>query len=123
VERKVIGRTLPGLPISPVVRAGDFLFIAGQVGVDASGTLAGKDIESQARQALRNLYMALDQAGSDLAKVDSVTVYLVRQEDFAGMNRVYVEFFTGDYPVRTTVIVAALVDASNLVEISAIAHV
>lgn len=123
MKRTVIGKTLPGLPISPVVRVGDLLFVCGQVGTDATGAVAGKDIESQTRQALLNLRAALEEAGSDLTRVDSVTVYLVNQKDFAGMNRVYKEFFTADYPVRTTVIVAALVDPANIIEISAIAHV
>jgi len=123
MKRTVIGQTLPGLPISPIVRVGEFLFVAGQVGTNATGVVIGPDIESQTRQSLINLRDALAQAGSDLTKVDSITVYLVRREYFSGMNHVYREFFTGDYPVRTTVIVAALVASENIVEISVIAHV
>jgi len=123
MKRTVIGQTLPGLPISPIVRVGDFLFIAGQVGTNASGVVVEPDIESQTRQALTNLRGALAQAGSDLTRVDSVTVYLVHREDFSGMNHVYREFFTGNYPVRTTIITAALVASENIVEISVIAHV
>ena len=123
MERTVIGQALPGLPISPVVRVGDFLLVAGQVGTDATGVVAGQDIESQTRRALINLKDTLAQAGSGLSNVDSVTVYLVSREDFAGMNRVYREFFVADYPVRTTVIVAALASPENIIEISVIAHV
>lgn len=123
MKRTAIGQALPGMPISSIVRVGNFLFVAGQPGTNATGVVIGPDIESQTRQALINLRDALAQAGSNLNNVDSVTVYLVRREDFSGMNRVYCEFFTGDYPVRTTVIVSALVDSSNIVEFSVIAHV
>lgn len=123
MKRKVIGETLAGLPISPIVQVGDFLFIAGQVGIKESGILAGTDIKSQTRQALINLRNALVKAGSELDKVDSITVYLVQRENFQEMNNVYKEFFTHDYPARTTIIAATLVDPKYLVEISAIAHI
>jgi len=95
----------PGGVYSQAVRVGKFLFTAGMGPVDPkTGAVVGADIEGQTRQVLRNLMATLEAAGMSAANVVKTTVHLQDlTRDFAGMNRVYGEFFSEPYPVRTTV--------------------
>lgn len=106
---------------SQVIKAGGFLFVAGQIGLDyVTGRLAGDDMHSQTRQALENIRTILEAAGSSLEKVVSVTVYITNWDEWGAFNQVYGEFFTKDGPAKTTAQVSRLAfDA--LVEIQAIA--
>ena len=99
------GTDVETMVIAPAVRVGDMLYLSGTAGFDAElGKLAGADIESQARQAMKNLGRVLDAAGSSWAKVVKVNCFLVRaQEDFAGWNTVFKEIFPKNPPARTTV--------------------
>ena len=111
----------PKGPYSPAVRAGDFVYVSGQVPRDpVTGELAGDDVATQTRKALSNLQRVLEQAGASLANVISVTVYLARADDWGTMNEAYSEMFHPPYPTRTTV-GAEL--RGILVEISAVAYV
>jgi len=105
---------------SPAVRAGDFVFISGQVPRDPrSGALPGDDIESQVRQCLANVKGALAAAGATLDDVVSATVYLADVDDWGKFNEIYKETFSPPYPTRTAI-------GANLrgilVEISAVAY-
>ena len=96
-------------PYSPAVRAGDWLALAGQVGIDpATGTLAGDGVADQTRQALSNVAAVLGDCGASLADVAKTTVFLVDMGDFPVMNEVYADAFAGHRPARSTVAVAAL---------------
>ena len=99
------GTDVSKMNIAPGVRTGDLLFLSGTVGTDPeTGRLAGTDIESQARQAFRNLGRVLAAAGSSWARVVKVTCFLVHaKRDFAGWNVVFKEIFPTDPPARTTV--------------------
>ena len=99
------GTDVDTMVIAPAVRVGDMLYLSGTAGFDAAmGKLAGADIESQARQAMKNLGRVLDAAGSSWDKVIKVNCFLVRaQEDFAGWNTVFKEIFPKNPPARTTV--------------------
>lgn len=109
-------------PYSAGIRAGDFVFTAGQIPVDpATGTMADT-IEAQTRQSLSNVKAILEAAGTDLAHVVKTTVFLKNMGDFAAMNGVYAEFFTGDCPARSAVEVACL-PKNAMVEIEAVALV
>ena len=111
----------PTGPYSPAVRAGDFVFVSGQVPRDpVTGELAGDDVATQTRAALSNLQRVLERAGASLADVVSMTVYLSDADDWGAMNAVYKELFRSPYPSRTTV-GAEL--RGILVEISAVAYV
>jgi len=111
----------PKGPYSPAVRAGDFVYVSGQVPRDPiTGELAGDDVATQTRQTLSNLQRVLEQAGARLADVVSVTVYLARADDWDAMNGAYVKMFHQPYPSRTTV-GAEL--RGILVEINAVAFV
>lgn len=110
-------------PYSAGVKAGPFLFTAGQLGIDpASGDLVAGGVEAQTRQALTNLKAILTAGGTSLDKVVKTTVYLQDMADFSKMNAIYAEFFSGDYPARTAVQVAALPKGAA-VEVEAIAFV
>jgi 2-iminobutanoate/2-iminopropanoate deaminase len=96
-------------PYSPAVRAGDWLALAGQVGIDpASGKLAGDGMADQTRQALANVAAVLGDCGASLGDVAKTTVFLIDMSDFPVMNEVYTDAFAGHRPARSTVAVAAL---------------
>ncbi len=122
--KKAIG--VPDLPTagpySPAIRAGDFLFISGQIPVDAAGKLVPGGIEEQARRAMENLKLVLAAAGASLKDLVKVTIYLVDMDDFAAVNRVYGSYFDLDPPARACVAVKALPKGAR-VEIEAVAYV
>ena len=94
----------PAGPYSPAARAGDFVYVSGQVPRDpATGALAGDDVVTQSRAVLENVRRVLEAAGASMADVVSVIVYLVDTDDWAAFNEVYKEFFTEPYPTRTAV--------------------
>jgi 2-iminobutanoate/2-iminopropanoate deaminase len=108
-------------PYSQGIRANDFIFTAGQLGIDpASGKFVEGGVEAQARQALTNLQAVLEAAGSSLSRAVKVTVFLQDMNDFKAVNGVYARFFTENPPARSAVQVAAL-PLGGLVEIEAIA--
>jgi 2-iminobutanoate/2-iminopropanoate deaminase len=95
-------------PYSPAVRAGDWLALAGQVGIDpATGTLAD-GVAEQTRQAMANVAAVLGDCGASLGDVAKTTVFLVDMGDFPVMNEVYADAFAGHRPARSTIAVAAL---------------
>lgn len=99
-------------PYSQANTANGFIFTAGQVPIDpATGKLVEGDIQAQTRQSLNNLVAVLEEAGTSLANVVKVTVFLADMDDFADMNEIYAEFFdaTGvPYPARSAFQVAKL---------------
>lgn len=113
-ERRVIPGPMPNLPFSAAVQADGLIYVAGALSQD------GGDIRVQTRKVLEDMDKTLRAAGSRLANVASVNVYITRAEDFAAMNEVYRTFWEKEHPVRTTV-VADLVIPGALVEFSMIA--
>src|SRR5262245_6568851 len=111
----------PTAPYSHAVRAGDFLFVTGQMPNDPkSGRLVEGGIEAQTHQVMRNLQTILAGAGTTLARVAFARVYLVNFADYGAMNRVYESYFTpGRLPGRTCVGVTGLA-LGALVEIDLI---
>jgi 2-iminobutanoate/2-iminopropanoate deaminase len=110
-------------PYSQALRAGGFLFTAGQVGFDpATGELVDGGTGEQTRQVLANIRAILEAGGSGLGQVVKTTVFLVDMADFAAMNEVYAEAFGTHRPARSTVAVAALPRGAR-VEIEAVATV
>ena len=110
-------------PYSQGIKAGDFVFTAGQAGVDpATGKLVGGGIAEQTRQVLKNIQAILEAGGASLDRVVKCGVFLADMADFQAMNAVYAEFFPPDKnpPARTTV-QAAKLPLGALVEIDAIA--
>ena len=90
-------------PYSPGVRAGDFLYVSGQAGVDpATGEPAGSTIADQARQAMRNVEAVLRAGGSRPELVVNVTVLVADIGEFARVNEVFAEAFPSEPPARMT---------------------
>lgn len=108
-------------PYSQAIRAGDFLFTAGQVALDPeSGAIVGGDVAAQTEQVMRNLKAVLAAAGTDFGHVIKTTVFLQSMDDFAAMNAVYARHFPEPFPARSTVEVGAL-PKGGLVEIECVA--
>jgi 2-iminobutanoate/2-iminopropanoate deaminase len=110
-------------PYSQAIRIGDLIYTAGQVALSpTTGELVGADIETQTRQVLENLKGVLEAAGSSFDKVVKTTVFIINMGEFAKMNAIYAEYFTGTHPARSTVQVSAL-PKNALVEIECVASV
>jgi len=108
-------------PYSAAVKAGQFVFTAGQLGIDPeSGEFVPGGVEAQTRQALQNLQAVLEGAGSTLDQVVKTTVFLRDMNDFGTMNGIYGEFFTKNFPARSAV-QAARLPKDGAVEIEAVA--
>ena len=96
-------------PYSPAIRAGNLLFLSGQVGFDPStGALVDGDISAQTDQVMRNIGALLKAAGTDFAHVVRTTVFLADMAEFAKMNEVYARYVVDPPPARSTVQVARL---------------
>jgi len=94
---------------SPAIRAGNLLFVSGQIPVDpATGNLVAGDIAAQAEQVMRNLTALLRAAGLGFEHVARTTVFLADMDDFAAMNEVYGRYVVDPPPARATVQVARL---------------
>ena len=108
-------------PYSQAVSSGEFVYTAGQIGLDpATGELVKGGIQAETRQALTNLSHVLHASGSGLPLALKTTVYLSDMEDFAAMNAVYAEFFASEPPARSTVGVSSLPKGAR-VEIEVVA--
>jgi 2-iminobutanoate/2-iminopropanoate deaminase len=109
-------------PYNHAVKIGDLLFCAGQIPIDpATGNLVPGDIKAQTERVLENVKAILDDQKLAFANVVKSTVFLTNLADFAGMNEVYSKYFTGEFPARSTIQVAALPKGAN-VEIEVVAH-
>jgi len=119
-ERRIVKDTAAaGAMASPAIVAGGFVFVSGLIAAGDAGKLDGTDVQAQTRQVLQQLQAGLEDAGSSLAQVVSVNVYLKQSKDFQTMNDVYREFFAEKAPTRTTVVTD--IRDGALVEMSAIA--
>ena len=109
-------------PYSQAVRAGEFLFISGQIPLDPeSGEVVNGDVSAQTHRVMRSLGAILEAAGAGFDDVVRTTIFLTDLGDFARVNEVYGSYFTAPAPTRATVQVAALPKGVS-VEIDAIAH-
>jgi 2-iminobutanoate/2-iminopropanoate deaminase len=95
-------------PYSPAIKAGNLVFLSGQIPLDANGTLVGGDIAVQTEQVMRNLTALLAAAGATFGHVVKTTVYLADMNEFAAMNEVYGRFVADPPPARATVQVSRL---------------
>jgi len=96
-------------PYSPAIRAGQLLFISGQVSIDpASGNFMAGDIKAETRRVLENIGALLKAGGLDYSAVVRTTVFLADMSDFAAMNEIYASYFGENKPARATVQAARL---------------
>ncbi len=110
-------------PLSPAIRAGDYLFVSGQVGVNPSTREAMKGIEEQTRQCLDNIEGILTAGGTSLDKVVKVTVFMTNIRDFAKMNDVYRTYFPTNPPARSCIEVKSLARDGLEIEIECVAAI
>lgn len=116
--------TLPNgttIPLSPAVRAGDFLFLSGQLGLDEDCKLVGSDVVSQTRQVITRLEGVLARAGGRRDQIIKVNVWLSDGADFQSFNEVYAELFPSFPPARSTMVSGLLIPGAR-VEIDAVAY-
>lgn len=118
--RYAIGRKNPNLPFHPAVRAGDFIFVSGQVGKDAEGNMVDGTIEEETRATIEAIQRVLAEDGATLADVVRVTTYLEDTRDFGRYNKVFAEYFKDAVLARTTVEARAVINTK--VEMDAIAY-
>jgi len=119
VKKVITVPSAPKLPFSPAIRAGDYIFVSGQVGITDAQDVKG--LEAQVKQCLENMKAVLTAAGSSLDDVVKVTVFLRNEKDFATMNEVYQSYFTKDHPARSTII-TGLAMPNMLIEMECIAY-
>jgi reactive intermediate/imine deaminase len=106
-------------PLSPATRAGDFVFVSGQVPVDEKGEIVIGGIEAQTRQVFANVKAALALGGCTLEDVAKVSVWLADARDFGSFNRVYMEQFGAHRPARSTVESRLMIDAKVEIDVTA----
>ena len=96
-------------PYSQALISGGLVFTSGQIPLDpATGAVVAGGIEAQTEQVMKNLAAVLAEAGSGLEKAVKTTCFLADMNDFAAMNGVYAQYFTGAFPARSAVQVARL---------------
>jgi 2-iminobutanoate/2-iminopropanoate deaminase len=100
------GEGVPGgpLPFSPAIRVGGFVFVSGQASVDLNGAIVKDNFEGEMRRSMENLRAILTAAGVTFADVVQVRGYVDNPADLAEYNRIYREYFSEPFPVRTTIV-------------------
>ncbi|MGE3907994.1 MAG: Rid family detoxifying hydrolase [Chloroflexota bacterium] len=113
---------IPRGPYNQAVRVGDTIYVAGQMPIDpATNQIIDGDATAQARQVFSNIKAIVEAAGSSMERVVKTTIFLTDVSEFAAVNAVYAEFFTGTLPARSTVGVAALPGGGAKLQVDAIA--
>jgi 2-iminobutanoate/2-iminopropanoate deaminase len=115
-----IGARNPNLPFHPAVRAGDFIFVSGQVPKDDKGNMCAGNIEEQTRWTIESIKRILALDGANLDDIVRVTVYLEDARNFGRYNKVFAEYFPQGNISRTTVEARAVIDCK--IEMDAIAY-
>lgn len=107
---------------SQAVKVNGMVFASGQLGINpATGDFAGPDFRSQAEQSLKNVKALVETAGSSMAQVVKVSVFLADMADFAALNEIYSQYFPAPFPARSAVAVKTL-PKGGLIEIEVIAE-
>ncbi len=107
---------------SQIVRAGDFLYVSGQGPIDPdTQEFVFSDIKGETRLTLENVERVLKGCGANRKNIVKCGVFIAKAEDFAAMNEVYAQFFSGSTPARTTV-ASPLVEPGMKVEIDCVAY-
>ncbi len=115
-----LGKRNPNLPFHPAVRAGDFIFVSGQVAKDENGNMCVGNIEEETRWTIESIRRILKLDGADLEDVVKVTVYLADGRNFGRYNKVFSEYFPEGRVSRTTVEAHAVIECR--IEMDAIAY-
>ena len=122
IERFGAAPTGPGgrsLPFTKAVRAGDFIFVSGQVPMGADGEIVAGNIVTQTKQTIENVKAILKEQGLGLEHVVKATVWLADTRDFWPFNKVYLEYFGAALPARSCVRAGMMVDCKVEIEVVA----
>ncbi len=95
-------------PYAHANKAGNMVFISGQVPLTADGTVIDESIEAQTKQCLENVKAIVEEAGGTLGNIVKTTIFVTDLGNFARVNEVYATFFTENHPARTTVEISKL---------------
>jgi 2-iminobutanoate/2-iminopropanoate deaminase len=117
---KTVFGAAPDRPLSHAVRAGDFVYVSGQIPTDSKGIVVSGGLEAQINQVLDNIKAALALAGATMDQVVKTTCILEDARDFSAFNRAYAAYFPKEPPARTTI--EARLMTNIMVEIDAIAY-
>ena len=120
MTKKAYGKKNPNLPFHPAVRAGDFIFVSGQVPKDENGNMVSGTIEEETKCCIEAVRRALKEAGADLEDVVKATVFLEDARDFGRYNGVFAKYFPAGMLARSTVEARAVI--STKIEIEVIAY-
>ena len=107
------------IPLSKAIRAGDNVYLSGQVPLKSDGSIETGAIEDQTRVVMENIKEILGDAGCALSDIIKATAWLADRADFAGFNRVYAEYFPDAPPTRSTVESRLMIDIRVEVEVTA----
>ena len=117
------GKANPNLPFSQIVKAGNTLYMSGQIGINpATGKLAVGGFEGEAKQTLENIKRTLEQHNYSMSNIVKCTVMLTNINDFKAFNAIYTQYFSAPYPARSAFAVNALA-LDSLVEVECIGAV
>ncbi|MEO1225372.1 MAG: RidA family protein [Pseudomonadota bacterium] len=119
-DKYPIGKRNPNLPFHPAVRAGDFIYVSGQVAKDENGVMSGGTIEEQTKWTLEAIRRVLAEEDADLADVVKITTYLEDARDFGRYNGVFKQYFPDGNVSRTTVEARAVITTG--IEMDAVAY-
>lgn len=122
IERFGAAPSGPGgrsLPFTKAVRAGDFVFVSGQVPMGADGEIVEGDIVTQTKQTIVNVKSILQSLGLGLEHVVKATVWLADTRDFWPFNKVYLEYFGAALPARSCVRADMMLDCKVEIEVVA----
>src|SRR5690625_1590108 len=95
-------------PYSQAIKAGDIMYVSGEISVDPASGEVANGIEKQTHQVLKNLQAILTEAKADFSEVVKFTIYLKSMDDFAVVNEIYGSYLKKPYPARATVEVSRL---------------
>src|SRR5208282_4903942 len=105
-----VGKKSPNLPFHPAVRAGDYIFVSGQVAKDADGNMCVGNIEEETRWTIESIKRILAEDGAGLSDVVKVTTFLDDPRNFGRYNKVFAEYFADACLARTTVEARAVIE-------------
>ena len=124
MSKEIIGEPLVingrKLSLSKAVRAGDFVFLTGQIPMENGVVVTAGSIEDQTRIVLDEIKKTLIEAGCELQDVVKSMVWLKNRDDFPGFNKIYGEYFPHEPPARSAIVSDFLVDI--LVEVEVVAY-
>lgn len=115
-----IGKKNPNLPFHPAVRAGDYIFVSGQVSKDENGNMIVGSIETETAGTIEAIRRLIEEEGATLHDVVRICTYLEDPRDFGRYNAVFKKYFDGAVLARTTVVASAVI--TTRIEMDAIVY-